>query len=76
MADNLLKAIGRSSDRAWLKRCRDHNAKLKRWNIVEATEQRLRHMDLQDALKVKPEAHSLEERVLEFSTSVPRVAQA
>ena len=65
MTDNLLKAIGRSSHRAWLKRCRDHNAKLKSWNIVEATEQRLRYLDLQDALKVKPEAHSVEERVLE-----------
>ena len=65
MDENLFNAIARSSDRAWLKQCRDHNAKLKRWNIVKATEQRLRYLDLQDALKIRPKAHSVEERVLE-----------
>ena len=61
--DNLLKAIAHSPDRAWLKQCRDHNAKLGRRN--EATEQRLRYLDLLAALKMRPGAHTLEERILE-----------
>ena len=63
--ENLLTAIGRSSDRGWLEQCRDHNQKLKRRHIVEAAEERLRHLDLVDSLKKKPEAHTLEDRVLE-----------
>jgi hypothetical protein len=61
--DNLLKAIAHSPDRAWLKQCRDHNAKLGGRN--EATEQRLRYLDLLDALKMRLGAHTLEERILE-----------
>jgi hypothetical protein len=33
--------------------------------VVEATKRRLRDLDLHDALRVMPEAHSIEERVLE-----------
>jgi hypothetical protein len=33
--------------------------------VVEAAKRRLRDLDLHDALRVKPEAHSVEERVLE-----------
>jgi hypothetical protein len=39
--------------------------KLGRRNIVEATEQRLRYLDLLDALKMRPGVHTLEERILE-----------
>jgi hypothetical protein len=65
MSNNLLAAIASSSDRAWLKQCRDHNARLGRQNVVDAAERRLRDLDLHDALRVRPEAHSVEERVLE-----------
>ena len=63
MIDTLLAARASSSDRAWLKQCRDHNARLGRQNGVEAAERRLRDLDLHDALRVRPEAHSVEERV-------------
>jgi len=33
--------------------------------VVEAVKRRLRDLDLHDALRVRPEAHSVEERVLE-----------
>src|SRR5260370_10778035 len=65
MSDSLLTAIACSSDRKWLEQCRDHNARLGKKNIVEATKQRLRDLDLHDALRVKPEAHRVEERVFE-----------
>src|SRR5260370_1208102 len=61
----LLKAIERSSDRAWLERCRSHNAKLGRKEVVNAANQRLRDLDLEDALRIKPNAHTVEERVRE-----------
>jgi hypothetical protein len=48
-----------------LKRCRDHNASLKRETIVDAVERRLRDLNLHDALRVRPEAHSVEARVSE-----------
>ena len=65
MTESLFAAIARSTDRAWLEQCRAHNVKLERKDIVEATEQRLRHLDLQDALRMRPNANSVEERVLE-----------
>jgi hypothetical protein len=65
MSDTLLAAIARSCDRDWLERCRDHNAKLGKQEVVEAAKQRIRDLDLHDALKVKPQAHSIEERVFE-----------
>jgi hypothetical protein len=65
MSDNLLKAIAGSSDRAWLEQCRDHNAKLGKQNIVEATKRRLRDLELHDALSVRPNASSVEHRVIE-----------
>jgi uncharacterized protein (DUF488 family) len=63
--DKLLAAIRGSSDREWLERCRDHNAKLGKEDIVGKVQQRLRDLDLHDALKVQPKANSLEERVYE-----------
>ena len=45
--------------------CRDHNAKLGRQSVVEAVKRRLRDLGLHDALRLRPEAHSVEERVLE-----------
>ena len=65
MTESLLNAIACSSDRAWLERCRDHNAKLGRPSVVEAVSRRLRDLDLHTALRVRPEAHSVEERVVE-----------
>jgi hypothetical protein len=65
MSDNLLTAIACSTDREWLQRCRDHNVGLGRKNVVEAIERRLRDLNLRDALKVRPEAHSVEDRVIE-----------
>jgi len=65
MSDSLLTAIARSTDRAWLKQCRDHNSRLGKQDIAQAAESRLRDLDLQHALKLRPEAHTVEERVLE-----------
>ena len=65
MSDTLFDAIASSTDRAWLQRCRDHNAALGRQDVVEATKNRLRDLDLQDALRMRPAAHSVEDRVLE-----------
>jgi hypothetical protein len=65
MSDSLLTAVTQSSDRSWLEQCRNHNAKLGRKEVVAAADQRLRYLDLQDALRLRPEAHSVEERVLE-----------
>ena len=63
--DTLRIAIANSSDTAWLNRCRDHNASLSRKEIVALVEQRLRDLDLQKALRVRPEAHTLDARVYE-----------
>ena len=65
MDPNLFSAITTSVDRIWLKRCRDHNANLGNEDVVAAVGTRLRDLDLRDALKVKSEAHSVEDRVLE-----------
>ena len=65
MNDRLFEAIARSSDRVWLKRCRDHNIGLGQKAIVERVEQRLRDLDLGDALKMRLEAETLEARVYE-----------
>jgi hypothetical protein len=65
MSENLLTAIARSTDRAWLRQCRDHNSRLGKSDIVQAAEARLRDLDLHSALRVRPEAHTVEERVLE-----------
>src|SRR5262249_55415777 len=62
---SLLAAIASSTDRAWLKQCGDHNDRLGRKHVVEATAQRLRDLDLQDALSVRADAQTLEARVVE-----------
>jgi hypothetical protein len=63
--DHLPSVIARSLDRAWLEQCRDHNKKLERREIVEAAQQRLRYLDLHDALRLKPDANTVEQRVIE-----------
>jgi hypothetical protein len=63
--DHLLSVIGCSLDRAWLEQCRDHNKKLERREIVEAAQQRLRYLNLSDALRLKPHANCVEQRVVE-----------
>ncbi|MSP45618.1 MAG: hypothetical protein EXQ83_07070 [Xanthobacteraceae bacterium] len=65
MNETLSVAIAHSSDQAWLERCRDHNRKLDNKEVVQAVERRLRDLNLHNALKIKLEAHSVEERVLE-----------
>jgi hypothetical protein len=63
--DGLLSAIARSSDRAWLEQCRNHNKKIERWQVVEAVQERLRHLDLYDALRLRSDANTVEQRVIE-----------
>ena len=65
MTEKLLVAIGASSDRRWLVQCSDHNAKLGRQGIVHAVAQRLRDLNLKSALKIRPGANTVEERVME-----------
>jgi hypothetical protein len=65
MTDVLLAAILRSSDRTWLEQCRDHNVRQGRKEVAEAAKRRLRDLELRDALRIKPEAHTVEDRVLE-----------
>lgn len=65
MSDNLLIAIAHSTDRAWLRQCRDHNSRLGKRDVAQAAESRLRDLDLHHALKVRPDAHTVEERVFE-----------
>lgn len=65
MNDKLLFAMENSTDVAWLEQCRNHNRKLGNKAVVEAAEERLRDLHLQNALRIKPEAHSVEERVFE-----------
>src|SRR5689334_23184867 len=65
VSDSLLKVIASSSDRAWLKQCRAYNLERGRKDVVRAVDQRLREIDFQDALKIRPEAHTVEQRVFE-----------
>jgi len=65
MSDNLISAIAHSTDRAWLQKCRDHNGRLGKRDVVQAAETRLRDLNLHHALNVRPEAHTVEERVVE-----------
>jgi hypothetical protein len=65
MSDHLLTAIANSSDRAWLKRCRDYNVEIGKMDVVQAADRRLRDLNLRAALKVVPKTHSVEERVFE-----------
>jgi hypothetical protein len=63
MSDDLLAAIRKSNDRNWLIGCRDYNRKLGNREVVDAAEQRLRDLDLRAALRVRPEAKTVEDRV-------------
>jgi hypothetical protein len=65
MSDSLVATIERSSERAWLRRCGEHNANLGKKIVADAVARRLRDLDFHDALKARPEAHSVEERVRE-----------
>jgi hypothetical protein len=63
MTNSLVATIERSSERAWLRRCGEHNASLGKKIVADAAARRLRDLDLHDALRARPEAHSVEERV-------------
>ena len=65
MTDDLLAVISRSTDRLWLTRCRDLNRELGRKDVVKAADQRLSDLDLRDALRIKSQSQSIEDRVLE-----------
>src|SRR5262245_45176719 len=65
MSGNLLTTIALSSDTAWLRQCRDHNRRLGRLDVVKAADLRLRDLHLREALIVRPEAHTIEDRVFE-----------
>jgi hypothetical protein len=57
-----LTAIARSSDRAWLKRCRDHNVSTGKEEVVDAVRRRFWDLALDDALRLRSDAGSVEER--------------
>jgi hypothetical protein len=65
MTDSLVATIEHSSERAWLRRCGEHNASLGKKIVADAVARRLRDLDFRDALRARPEAHSVEERVHE-----------
>jgi hypothetical protein len=65
MTDSLLSAIMRSVDQAWLMQCRKYNASIGKSDVVAAADRRLRDLDLRDTLRMRPEAHTVEARVLE-----------
>jgi hypothetical protein len=46
MTDSLVATIERSSERAWLTLCSDHNASLGKKIVVDAVARRLRDLDL------------------------------
>lgn len=54
MTNSLLATIARSLDRAWLKRIRDHNVSLGKKSVMDAVHQRLRDLDLHDAMRLTP----------------------
>jgi hypothetical protein len=63
--ENLLAAIAKSSNLEWLEQCQRHNLKQGNLDVAEAAEQRIRDLELQVALRIRPDAKSVEERVLE-----------
>jgi hypothetical protein len=65
MTKSLLDAIAKSPDRKWLSGCRAHNLKLGNKEVVAAIDQRLRDLNLDEALRRRADANSIEERVKE-----------
>ena len=65
MSDSLLARIEESTDRQWLKTSREHNARLGKKDVAQAVDRRLRDLNLRDALRIRPEAHTIEARVFE-----------
>lgn len=65
MTKSLLDAIAKSRDRKWLTDCRAHNLKLGKKEIIAAIDQRLRDLNLAEALQRRADANSVEERVRE-----------
>ncbi|MBR0668284.1 hypothetical protein GXW71_28285 [Roseomonas hellenica] len=65
-SQRLLARIASSTDRPWLTTCRDHNRKPGRViAAATAAEERLRDLDLQMALSIRPAGATLEDRVFE-----------
>ena len=65
MTKSLLDAIAKSRDRKWLIDCRAHNLKLGKKEVVAAVDQRVRDLNLDEALRRRTDANSVEERVRE-----------
>jgi hypothetical protein len=63
MNDDLIAAVQKSTDRNWLIGCRDYNRSLGNREVVAAVEQRLRDLDLRAALRIRPQARTVEDRV-------------
>lgn len=63
--NGVLGAIAQSSDIEWLKRCADHNIKSGNLKVAEAANQRLRDVELANALKFVQGTDTLEERIME-----------
>jgi hypothetical protein len=61
----VLGAIARSSDLGWLKECGAHNVKLCNLEVVQATKQHIRDVELAKALKVVQGTNTLEGRIME-----------
>ena len=66
MSETLITEIAKSHDQSWLERCRDHNIRLGRKQVVDAVKARLRDLELEGALRLRPdESETIEHRVFE-----------
>lgn len=65
MTKSLKDAIAKSSDRKWMNSCRAHNLKLGNKEVVAAVDQRLRDLNLNEALRRRTDVNTIEERVAE-----------
>lgn len=64
--DKVIAALASSTDTQWIENCKRLHVKLGNDNVVKAADQRLRDLALSEALRIRPRAQSLEERVDEM----------
>lgn len=65
MTDQLIAAISQSKDLRWLKECGELNRGNGKLDVVAAVDRRIRDLNLQGALRRKPDAQTVESRVQE-----------
>jgi len=65
MTDQLIAAISQSKDLRWLKECGELNRANGKLDVVAAVDRRIRDLNLQGALRLKPDAQTVESRVQE-----------